>query len=68
MKHKRLHSISGKGKFARTAGFIGTHYCYLPPKKKAPASVTSTGEGKAEQNVRPVAASHDIKETEGLQA
>lgn len=47
MKHKRLHSITGKGKFAKFAGFVGTH-CGPPPKKNAPASSAKADRGGVE--------------------
>lgn len=42
-KHKRLHSITGKGKFAKFAGFVGTHYGLRRP---APKSQTFVNLGK----------------------
>lgn len=46
-KHKRLHSITGKSKFAKFAGFVGTHYS-PQLKKKAPASSAKAGGGGVE--------------------
>lgn len=67
-KHKRLHSITGKGKFAKFAGFVGTHYGLRRPAPKAqtfgimneeaPAGATNTDEGKVEK-VLSVSTSYD---------
>ena len=51
-KHKRLHSIGGKGKYSKFTGFIGSHYpppkkiCYTSEDKKTAPGVTSTQSGK----------------------
>lgn len=51
-KHKRLHSIGGKGKYSKFAGFVSSHYpppkkiCHASKDKKTPAGATNTDEGK----------------------
>ena len=51
-KHKRLHTISGKGKYSKFAGFIGSHYpppkkiCYTSEDKKTARSADTTTDGK----------------------
>lgn len=53
-KHKRLHSITGKGKFAKFAGFVGTHYS-PQLKEKAPASsAKADGDGMEQTLTGPV--------------
>lgn len=50
-KHKRLHSISGKGKYAKFAGFVSSHYppptkiCYTSENKKTAPSAANTESG-----------------------
>lgn len=51
-KHKRLHSIGGKGKYSKFTGFIGSHYpppkkiCYTSEVKKTARGAADTTDGK----------------------
>lgn len=48
-KRKRLHSIGGKGKYSKFAGFVSSHYpppkkiCYTSaPKSQAPGNLPAS--------------------------
>ncbi len=47
-KHKRLHSINGKGKFSSFAGFVGDRYdtATRHPKRCTPKKPPSSGLNK----------------------
>ena len=51
-KHKRLHSMGGKGGYSKFAGFVSSHYpppkkvCHTSEDKKTARSAADTTDGK----------------------
>lgn len=48
-KHKRLHNIGGKGKFAQTMGFIGSRYGIPLPRRFPPIAKVDKAPETAEK-------------------